>query len=35
MIALAGALRLQAGARGSMEFSVKPRWDLANLGAMG
>lgn len=28
MIALAGALRLQAGAVGSTEFSVKPRWDL-------
>ncbi len=29
MIALAGALRLQAGAVGSNEFGVKPRWDLA------
>ncbi len=28
MIALAGALRLQAGALGSMAFGVKPRWDL-------
>ena len=28
MIALAGALRLQAGATGSNSFSVKPRWDL-------
>ena len=30
MIALAGALRLQAGAVGSHQFSVKPRWDLAS-----
>ena len=31
MIALAGALRLQAGALGSMVFGVKPRWDLETL----
>ncbi len=31
MIALAGALRLQAGALGSMSFGVKPRWDLETL----
>ena len=31
MIALAGALRLQAGAVGSMSFGVKPRWDLETL----
>ena len=33
MIALAGALRLKAGALGSMEFGVKPRWDLETLVA--
>ena len=33
MIALAGALRLQAGAVGSTSFGVKPRWDLETLGA--
>jgi N6-L-threonylcarbamoyladenine synthase len=31
MIALAGALRLQAGAVGSTSFGVKPRWDLESL----
>jgi N6-L-threonylcarbamoyladenine synthase len=31
MIALAGALRLQAGAFSSMSFGVKPRWDLETL----
>ena len=31
MIALAGALRLQAGASGSMSFGVRPRWDLESL----
>ena len=31
MIALAGALRLQAGAFGSMSFGVKPRWNLETL----
>jgi len=33
MIALAGALRLRAGALGSMAFGVKPRWDLETLMA--
>ena len=31
MIALAGALRLKAGALGSSDFGVKPRWDLASV----
>ena len=31
MIALAGALRLRAGALGSLTFGVKPRWDLETL----
>ena len=31
MIALAGALRLRAGALGSLSFGVKPRWDLETL----
>ena len=31
MIALAGGLRLQSGGLGSMEFGVKPRWDLEKL----
>ncbi len=31
MIALAGGLRLQSGAVGSMDFGVKPRWDLETL----
>ena len=35
MIALAGALRLQAGALGSMAFGVRPRWDLETLMAGG
>ena len=35
MIALAGALRLQAGTLGSMSFGVKPRWDLETLTAQG
>jgi N6-L-threonylcarbamoyladenine synthase len=35
MIALAGALRLQAGAIGSLSFGVKPRWDLETLMAQG
>ena len=33
MIALAGALRLNAGALGSLAFAVKPRWDLETLMA--
>ena len=33
MIALAGALRLRAGALASMAFGVKPRWDLETLMA--
>ena len=33
MIALAGALRLKAGAVGSLAFAVKPRWDLEALMA--
>ena len=35
MIALAGALRLQAGAVGSMALGVRPRWDLETLMAGG
>ena len=35
MIALAGALRFQAGAIGSLSFGVKPRWDLETLMAQG
>jgi N6-L-threonylcarbamoyladenine synthase len=35
MIALAGALRLRAGARGAYTFTVRPRWDLAALPAAG
>ena len=35
MIALAGALRLQRGARGDYSFTVRPRWDLASVGAPG
>ena len=31
MIALAGALRLKAGAMGSSDFGVRPRWDLASV----
>ena len=31
MIALAGALRLRAGALSSSDFGVKPRWDLASV----
>jgi N6-L-threonylcarbamoyladenine synthase len=34
MIALAGALRLQAGAVGSTSFGVKPRWDLESVLAL-
>jgi N6-L-threonylcarbamoyladenine synthase len=33
MIALAGALRLDAAPRGEPAFSVRPRWDLASLAA--
>lgn len=31
MIALAGMLRLQAGAAAAQDFEVRPRWDLAEL----
>lgn len=31
MIALAGGLRLQSGGQGSMDFGIKPRWDLEKL----
>jgi N6-L-threonylcarbamoyladenine synthase len=33
MIAYAGALRIQAGRTGKGQFSVRPRWDLAELTA--
>ena len=33
MIALAGALRLQHGAATEYSFTVRPRWDLARVGA--
>jgi N6-L-threonylcarbamoyladenine synthase len=32
MIAFAGALRIQQGTTGPAAFSVKPRWDLQDLG---
>ena len=35
MIALAGALRLQASAPRGYAFTVRPRWDLARLTAAG
>jgi N6-L-threonylcarbamoyladenine synthase len=35
MIALAGALRLRAGAPGGYAFTVRPRWDLTALPAAG
>ena len=35
MIALAGALRLQASAPRGYAFTVRPRWDLAQLTAAG
>jgi N6-L-threonylcarbamoyladenine synthase len=35
MIALAGALRLRAGAPSGYAFTVRPRWDLARLPAAG
>lgn len=35
MIALAGALRLQAGQFESLEVSVKPRWPLEELNQLG
>ena len=34
MIALAGALRLQAGLHDGVEIQVKPRWDLESLPAL-
>ena len=34
MIALAGALRLQAGQRESLEVVVRPRWPLDELAAV-
>lgn len=33
MIAYAGALRLAAGMRGDLAFSVRPRWELAQMSA--
>jgi N6-L-threonylcarbamoyladenine synthase len=33
MIALVGALRLATARAGDFGFSIKPRWDLASLGA--
>ncbi len=33
MIALVGALRLRGDADDSYAFSVRPRWELADLGA--
>jgi hypothetical protein len=33
--ALVGALRLGDGQRGAVEFSVRPRWELASLAAPG
>jgi len=35
MIALVGALRLGEADRGAIEFSVRPRWELASLAAPG
>jgi N6-L-threonylcarbamoyladenine synthase len=35
MIALAGALRLQAGEAAGYAFTVRPRWELASLQAPG
>jgi N6-L-threonylcarbamoyladenine synthase len=35
MIALVGALRLSEAGRGAVEFSVRPRWELASLTAPG
>jgi N6-L-threonylcarbamoyladenine synthase len=35
MIALAGALRLQAGQREALDVVVRPRWDMATLAAPG
>ena len=35
MIALAGALRLQAGQYEDASVSVRPRWDMATLAALG
>ena len=35
MIAFAGALRLQAGQREDAAVSVRPRWDMAGLAAVG
>ncbi|MBK1727048.1 tRNA (adenosine(37)-N6)-threonylcarbamoyltransferase complex transferase subunit TsaD [Halorhodospira neutriphila] len=35
MIAYAGALRLAAGERGDLDFSVRPRWPLAELPVPG
>ena len=35
MIALVGALRLSEARTGAIEFSVRPRWDLASLAAPG
>ena len=34
MIALAGALRLQAGERETLAIKVQPRWDLQGLSAL-
>ena len=34
MIALAGALRLQAGHQEPLAINVKPRWPLTELDAM-
>jgi N6-L-threonylcarbamoyladenine synthase len=34
MIALAGALRLQAGQREGADVAVRPRWDMATLAAV-
>jgi len=35
MIALAGALRLQAGQHETTSISVRPRWDLSSLPSVG
>jgi len=32
MIAFAGAMRLKAGETGDGTFTVRPRWELAELG---
>jgi len=34
MIALVGALRLEAGERAELNFKARPRWDMASLGAV-